>query len=94
MNSKKKIYFLSILLLILITLFLIIGLNSKNWQYALSRRIPKIIATILTGSAIAFSSMVFQTITNNSILTPSVLGLDSLYMFFKLLLYLSLDLIT
>ena len=73
MNSKKKIYFLSILLLILITLFLIIGLNSKNWQYALSRRIPKIIAIILTGSSIAFSSMIFQTITNNNILTPSVL---------------------
>ncbi|CAK7052475.1 iron chelate uptake ABC transporter family permease subunit [Tissierella sp.] len=83
MNSKKKIYFLSILLLILITLFLIIGLNSKNWQYALSRRIPKIIAIILTGSSIAFSSMIFQTITNNNILTPSVLGLDSLYMFFQ-----------
>ncbi|OZV10734.1 iron ABC transporter permease [Tissierella sp. P1] len=83
MNSKKKIYFLSILLLILITLFLIIGLNSKNWQYALSRRIPKIIAIILTGSSIAFSSMIFQTIANNNILTPSVLGLDSLYMFFQ-----------
>ncbi|WP_353096936.1 iron chelate uptake ABC transporter family permease subunit [Tissierella praeacuta] len=83
MNFKKKIYFLSILLLVLITLFLVTGLNSKNWQYALSRRIPKIIAIILTGSSIAFSSMIFQTITNNNILTPSVLGLDSLYMFFQ-----------
>ncbi|WIV13405.1 iron chelate uptake ABC transporter family permease subunit [Proteiniborus sp. MB09-C3] len=83
MKSKKKIYFLSALLLVLIALFVIIGLNSRNWEYALSRRIPKIIAIILTGSAIAFSSMVFQTITNNRILTPSVLGLDSLYMFIQ-----------
>ncbi len=83
MNFKRKIYFLSILLLILIALFLVVGLNNKNWQYALSRRIPKIIAIVLTGSSIAFSSMIFQTITNNNILTPSVLGLDSLYIFFQ-----------
>lgn len=83
MKSKKKIYFLLILLLTLVGLFIFIGLNSRNWDYALSRRIPKIIAIILTGSAIAFSSLVFQTITNNRILTPSVLGLDSLYMFIQ-----------
>lgn len=83
MKSKKKIYFLSILLLVLVAAFILIGLNSRNWEYALSRRIPKIIAIILTGSSIAFSSMVFQTITNNRILTPSVLGLDSLYMFIQ-----------
>src|SRR5699024_9112865 len=33
-----------------------------------------------TGGAIAFSTTVFMTITNNRILTPSVLGLDSLYL--------------
>ncbi len=34
----------------------------------------------LTGAAIAFSTIVFQTLTNNRILTPSIIGLDSLYM--------------
>ena len=34
---------------------------------------------ILTGGAIGFSSLIFQTVTNNSILTPSILGIDSLY---------------
>ena len=48
-------------------------------MYALSRRVPKVLAILLTGSAIAFSSVVFQTVTGNRILTPSVLGLDSLY---------------
>lgn len=83
MEQKKKIYLLSILLIILVILFISIGLNSRNWEYALSRRIPKIIGIILTGSSIAFSSVVFQTITNNRILTPSVLGLDSLYIFIQ-----------
>lgn len=34
---------------------------------------------MLTGGGIAVSSVIFQTVTNNRILTPSVLGLDSLY---------------
>ncbi|MGI6185703.1 MAG: iron chelate uptake ABC transporter family permease subunit, partial [Brevibacillus sp.] len=35
---------------------------------------------LLTGGAIALATTVFQTVTNNRILTPSILGLDSLYM--------------
>ena len=79
MSIKNKINILGFISLILIGLFVFIGLNSNNWAYLLSRRIPKVIAIIITGGAIAFSSLIFQTITNNRILTPSVLGLDSLY---------------
>jgi iron complex transport system permease protein len=35
---------------------------------------------LLTGSSIALSTVVFQTMTNNKILTPSLIGLDSLYL--------------
>ncbi len=52
-------------------------------DYALPRRAKKLLAMIITGGAIAFSSMIFQTISNNRILTPSVIGLDSLYMFIQ-----------
>lgn len=83
MKHKKIITFLSILSVILIVLYVGIGLNINNLSYALSRRIPKIAAIILTAISIAFSSMVFQTITNNRILTPSVLGLDLLYIFIQ-----------
>ena len=78
-KDKKSILILSILSLILISLFLFVGVNSSNIRYALYRRIPKIYAMILTGSAIGFSSLIFQTVTNNRILTPSILGIDSLY---------------
>lgn len=80
MKLKRKIDVLLILSAALIVIFIAIGLNSRNWQYALSRRIPSVLAIILTGSTIAFSTVIFQTITNNRILTPSVLGLDSMYM--------------
>jgi len=81
MKVKTKLLFLSLLLLILVALFLVWGLNNNNWDYALPRRIMKLISILLVGSCIAFSTTVFQTITNNRILTPTVLGLDSLYMF-------------
>ena len=83
MTVKGRLSIPSILLLVLVILFLLLGLNSRNWDYAVSRRIPKLIAIVLVGSSSAFSSTVFQTITNNRILTPSVLGADSLYMFIQ-----------
>ena len=79
MKNNKKIIILTIVAVTLMGLFLSIGVNSANHQYVMYRRIPKIIAMILTGSAIGFSSLIFQTVTNNRILTPSILGLDSLY---------------
>ena len=79
MKNNKKIIILTIVAVTLMGLFLSIGVNSANYQYVIYRRIPKIIAMILTGSAIGFSSLIFQTVTNNRILTPSILGLDSLY---------------
>ncbi|MCC5910831.1 MAG: iron chelate uptake ABC transporter family permease subunit [Clostridiaceae bacterium] len=81
MTNKKKLILLGGIFLVLTILYLTIGLNSRNWEYALPRRIPKTFAILLTGSVIAFSSLIFQTITNNRILTPSILGLDALYMF-------------
>ena len=78
-KDKKSIVILLVLALVLIVSFLFIGVNSNNIRYALYRRIPKIYAIILTGGAIGFSSLIFQTVTNNRILTPSILGIDSLF---------------
>lgn len=51
-----------------------------SFDYALPRRGIKVIAMALTGVAIAYSTVIFQTITHNRILTPSIMGLDSLYL--------------
>ncbi len=79
MKNKKILMFLSIISIFLVGIFLMGGLNKGNFEYAIYRRVPKIYAMLLTGGAIGFSSLIFQTITNNRILTPSILGLDSLY---------------
>ncbi|MFD2172066.1 iron chelate uptake ABC transporter family permease subunit [Tumebacillus lipolyticus] len=79
MKLRTKIVVLSLFALLLILLFLFIGLGS-NWGYSLERRAWKIAAIVLTGVCIAFSTVIFQTVTNNRILTPNIIGLDSMYM--------------
>ncbi len=76
---KRKIGILVFISVVLILLFVFLGVNASNWRYFLSRRGPKLMAIVLTGASIAFSSLIFQTVTANRILTPSALGLDSLY---------------
>ena len=90
MRRHKVLYILFLLVVVCSVLFLVYGLNPNSYQYALSRRIPKLIAIAMTGSGVAVSSVVFQTVTNNRILTPSVLGLDSLYNLFQTLIVFSL----
>lgn len=62
----------------LIVLFMTVGANG-NWDFILPFRGRKILAMVLVGYAIAASTVMFQTITNNHILTPSIMGFDALY---------------
>lgn len=83
MSNKRRLLLLGLIAAVTIILYLSIGLNARNWDYALSRRLPRILAIVTTGAAIAVSTTIFQTITHNRILTPSVMGLDSLYMLWQ-----------
>lgn len=78
-NLNIPIVILSALILISGALFLTLEINSGSMEYALSKRIPKLIAIVITGGCIGFSTIIFQTVTDNRILTPSVMGIDSLY---------------
>ncbi|PKG23431.1 iron chelate uptake ABC transporter family permease subunit [Niallia nealsonii] len=82
-QPKTKLIILFFAAIVLIAIFMLIKVTPYNAGYVLPRRAIKIIAIILTGGCIAYTSMVFQTITNNRILTPSILGLDSLYLFIQ-----------
>lgn len=86
MKDRKKLIILAATIVIASLLFIGLGLTNQNYEYFLSRRVPKVLAMLLTGGCIAFSSIVFQTITHNRILTPNVLGLDSVYVFIQTLI--------
>jgi iron complex transport system permease protein len=86
MTDKKKIYLLLIINSAFLVLLLGKGLTFDNYQFFLSLRIPKVIAIVLAAIAIALSSLAFQTITSNRILTPSVMGFDSLYLLTQIII--------
>ncbi|HVI21780.1 MAG TPA: iron chelate uptake ABC transporter family permease subunit [Bacillus sp. (in: firmicutes)] len=89
MRNWTKIGILIIATAILIAIFLFTDIKG-SWEYVLTKRTEKIFAMVLTGAAIAFSTLIFQTITNNKILTPSIIGLDSLYMLIQTFLVFTL----
>lgn len=79
MAYKKKTVILAVIAILLAFLYIFYDLTG-NIDYILPKRIIKVVAIILTGGAIALSTMIFMTITHNRILTPSVMGFDSLYL--------------
>ncbi|MFJ6412229.1 iron chelate uptake ABC transporter family permease subunit [Terribacillus saccharophilus] len=80
---KRKIILLLVVALSLASLYLFIHMNFQAMEYLLRTRLEKILAMILCAVSIGVSTVVFQTITHNRILTPSIMGLDSVYMFIQ-----------
>ncbi|EHP1800728.1 iron chelate uptake ABC transporter family permease subunit [Campylobacter jejuni] len=75
---RKKMLILSFLTLNMIGIFIFVGLNGFD-EYALKSRFLQIAAIIIVAICIAVSTVIFQTLCNNKILTPAIIGLDSLY---------------
>lgn len=86
MRNRTKMLILIGLAVAAMLLYVFYELNG-NYSYAFPRRLIKVVAMALTGIAIAYSTVVFQTITHNRILTPSVMGLDALYMMVQTIIY-------
>lgn len=59
--------------------YLLVDVNPKYFSYAMSLRIPKLIVMLIAAFAIGGASLVFQSIINNTIVTPCLLGMNSLY---------------
>ena len=58
----------------------------NNWEFALQLRSVKVFAIIIVAASVAYSSVAFQTLTNNRILTPSIMGFESLYLLIQTLI--------
>ncbi|GBU11176.1 ferrienterobactin ABC transporter permease [Erysipelotrichaceae bacterium] len=82
----KKIIILAIIAMILTLLYLFYGIDAEIFQYSFMKRLPQAIAIGVTATAIAIATLLFQTITNNRILTPSILGFDAIYLFIQTIL--------
>ena len=61
-----------------------------NVGYILPRRAIKVAAMLLVAVAVGVSTLLFQTVTANRILTPSIMGFDSLYILVQTVLAFTL----
>ena len=76
---------LGIVAIAAVVLFMTLGARG-NWDFVLPFRGIKLLGLAVLATAIAISTVMFQTITNNRILTPSIMGFDALYVLIQTVL--------
>ncbi|MES0885116.1 iron chelate uptake ABC transporter family permease subunit [Roseibium sp. SCP14] len=74
----RKFLFLGGCAALSILAFMVLGARG-NWGFILTFRGTKLVALVIVGIAVAVATIVFQTLTSNRILTPSIMGFDALY---------------
>ena len=85
MNRKRNIYkliILAVIVLLAMAAYMTIGVkfhNERLMRFAFKIRYPKLIAMVITAFTIGGASIVFQSVINNTIVTPCLLGMNSLY---------------
>lgn len=61
-----------------------------DWEFILAFRGQKLLALSVVAFAVAISTVVFQTLTGNRILTPAIMGFDALYLLIQTTLVFTL----
>lgn len=84
-NIRRSLLISVLLMLGMAAVFLFYRLGN-NWEFALQLRSVKVFAIIIVAASVAYSSVAFQTLTNNRILTPSIMGFESLYLLIQTLI--------
>lgn len=78
LSPSSRLWLLGGAGLIAIAVFMTLGVGG-NWDFVLPFRARKVIGILIVAYAVAASTVMFQTITDNRILTPSIMGFDALY---------------
>lgn len=81
-SNSSKLIILSIIVLFFMAGYILISLRFDKPNLALfqlEKRTIKLIAIVIAGFAIGAASIVFQSVINNNIVTPCLLGMNSLY---------------
>lgn len=81
-TNMRKCILMAVLVILASIAYMLVNVNIQNeklFTYALNIRTPKLIVMLITAFAIGGASIVFQSIINNTIVTPCLLGMNSLY---------------
>lgn len=76
---NKKIIALILFVTVFALLYQFLNVNMKFFDYAMSIRTPKLLVMLLTAFCIGSASIVFQSLINNTVVTPCLLGMNALY---------------
>lgn len=82
MRNIQNLMILAVLVIAVCALYLLVNAypdKPKLFRYILSRRIPTLIVMLIAAFSIGSASIIFQSIINNRIVTPCLLGMNSMY---------------
>lgn len=88
MSKEQRRYWILLLTLLGLSLFFSLGLllynnpvsiDSPSFIPIVTRRIESLIAMLIAAACHGLATVAFQSITNNKIITPSLLGFEALY---------------
>ncbi|PHR23850.1 MAG: iron ABC transporter permease [Hoeflea sp.] len=88
--SDRLLLSLAAVALVMIVLFMTVNIRG-DVLFAMELRGVRLLALLLVSVSVALSTLVFQTITANRILTPSIMGMDALYILLQTVLVFSLS---
>lgn len=75
----KRVFILLLLIAIAALAYQFLFIDRNHFDFALRIRTPKLIVMLLTAFCIGSASVVFQSIINNTVVTPCLLGMNALY---------------
>ena len=93
-NRRSVLRLVVVLVLVLVASGVFLVINVFDPLLVLPYRLPSLGAMLCVGWASGVSTVMFQTVTGNRILTPSVLGLDALYALLQVVLLLGAFVLT
>lgn len=80
--NVRKLLILAVLVILAAIAYMVIDVNFSNpkfFRFSMKIRAPKLMAMLIAAFAIGGASIVFQSIINNNIVTPCLLGMNALY---------------
>ena len=89
-RPDRHLAIMAVVALLACAAFMTIGLRG-NLAFAIELRSVRLAAMVVVGVAVAVSTVVFQTVCANRIITPSIMGLDALYVFCQTALVFTLS---
>ena len=85
MGGKFKFLIIVALLILVGGSFILYGVELTN-SYSIEKRSIRLLSMLVVGISVASSSIIFQTITANRILTPSIMGYEAVFVLFQTLI--------